>query len=171
MPSDAEQQQFADQLAQQLRGLDLPEPVSWWPLAIGWWVVIVLGLCLIAFLVFKLIKWQRKNRYRKFAQTEISKVYKDWQQTQNSLQYLHSSNAILKRVTRKFETGADSSSLGKSGNAWAETLQRYANKPLSDNTISALSTECYKAEPNVDINHVHQQIKAWLNHHRSPKNA
>ena len=30
----------ADSLAQ-LRDIQLPEPISWWPLAPGWWVLII----------------------------------------------------------------------------------------------------------------------------------
>ena len=41
------------QLLQQLRDVHVPDSVSWWPLAIGWWVIIGL-VALIALLLLAL---------------------------------------------------------------------------------------------------------------------
>ena len=49
---------FADPLAS-LRDWHLPEPVSWWPPAVGWWLVA--GLVLILFAV-GLGRWRRYRR-------------------------------------------------------------------------------------------------------------
>jgi hypothetical protein len=43
---------------QELRDIHLPPPVSWWPLAPGWWMVI--GLVLVMIVV--LLLWYRKRR-------------------------------------------------------------------------------------------------------------
>lgn len=166
MPTDTDQQQFAEQLAQQLRGLQLPEPVSWWPLAIGWWIVIAISLLVCSIVVFRLVKKYRQNRYRKLALGELQNSYSNWQQHQDPHQYLHSSNAILKRVIREIEPNTNTPSTSKSGEDWSILLQQYATTPISKNTLNALSIECYTAKPDVDINHVHQQIKTWLSKHR-----
>ena len=31
----------------QLRDIHLPEPISWWPLAPGWWLLIIIALALM----------------------------------------------------------------------------------------------------------------------------
>jgi hypothetical protein len=43
---------------QELRDIHLPPPVSWWPLAPGWWIVI--GWVFVTIVV--LLLWQRKRR-------------------------------------------------------------------------------------------------------------
>lgn len=171
MPTEADQQQFAEQLAQQLKGIDLPDAVSWWPLAIGWWFVIALSLITISIVSYKLLKKIKQNKYRKTANFELQDAFKSWQQSDDALTYLQSSNAILKRVIREIEQNSNVTSLSKSGNDWSALLQQYAKQPLSDETLSALSSECYQAKPNVDVAQVHGQIKAWLSSHQGLKNA
>lgn len=171
MPTDADQQQFAEQLAQQLKGLDLPEAVSWWPLAIGWWFVIALSLISISFVAFKLLKKIQQNKYRRTAATELESAFKVWRQNDDALPYLHSSNAILKRVIREIEQNPNTQNASKSGTDWSELLQFYAKHPLSDETLSALTSQCYQANPDVDVAAVHAQIKAWLTNHRRLQDA
>lgn len=56
---------------QQLVGLVLPEQVSWWPLAIGWYFIIVLIVLLIALLIYKKRKLYIKNSYRRNALQQL----------------------------------------------------------------------------------------------------
>ncbi len=171
MPTDTDQEQFAEQLAQQLKGIDLPGSVSWWPLAIGWWIIIAFSLVTISIVVFKLLKKIQQNKYRKTASAELQDAFKHWQQSDDTLTYLQSSNAILKRVIRKIEQNPNTLSVSKTGNAWSELLQHYASHPIPDKTLSALSFECYQAKPNVDVAQVHGQLKTWLSSHRRLQNA
>lgn len=49
-------------LLEQLKDIDGLDPISWWPLAIGWWAVITLVsilLCLIIWFVIKRIRFRR----------------------------------------------------------------------------------------------------------------
>ena len=57
-----------------LRDLHLPEPIGWWPLAPGWWVVI--GLLAVA-LVYLAWRWYRAwvfNAPRRFALRELARI-------------------------------------------------------------------------------------------------
>lgn len=45
-----------------LRDIHLPEPISWWPLAWGWWLALVLLLLLI----FAVMLWWQKRQQRAF---------------------------------------------------------------------------------------------------------
>ena len=59
---------------QQLSGLILPESISWWPLAPGWYVVIfLLCISLLLVLVTKRKKYI-KNRYRRDALIQLQKI-------------------------------------------------------------------------------------------------
>ncbi|MEC9196643.1 MAG: DUF4381 domain-containing protein [Pseudomonadota bacterium] len=55
---------------EQLRDIRLPAPVSWWPLAPGWWALIALSLILMAAAIAWNIQRRRTRRYaalREFA--------------------------------------------------------------------------------------------------------
>jgi len=85
---------IAKQLAEQLRDVQLPESVGWWPLAAGWWVVLFLILVAIIVLSVAQIKRWRSNRYRKDAQSQLDDAHALWQKARN----------ICKRQT-KFSKG------------------------------------------------------------------
>jgi hypothetical protein len=57
-----------------LRDLHLPEPIGWWPLAPGWWLVLAL---LVATLVYLAWRWYRAwkfNAPRRFALRELMRI-------------------------------------------------------------------------------------------------
>ncbi len=54
-----------------LRGWHLPEPVSWWPPAVGWWVLGLLGILLTAILIRWLLVRYRARAAARAAQREL----------------------------------------------------------------------------------------------------
>ncbi|MDE0747891.1 MAG: DUF4381 domain-containing protein [Porticoccaceae bacterium] len=60
-----------DPLAQ-LRDIHLPEPILWWPLAPGWWVLIILCLGTFTWLAIKAVQRYQANLYRRQAQQKLS---------------------------------------------------------------------------------------------------
>ncbi|MFQ3257088.1 MAG: hypothetical protein ACI9W7_001560, partial [Porticoccaceae bacterium] len=63
----------ADPLAQ-LRDIQLPEAISWWPLAPGWWILIMFAASFLGWAVFRLLKHHRSNLYRRQAIKKISRI-------------------------------------------------------------------------------------------------
>ena len=63
----------ADPLAQ-LRDIQLPEPISWWPLALGWWVLIVLAAGILGWAALLLIRRYRANLYRRQAIHKLAQI-------------------------------------------------------------------------------------------------
>lgn len=162
MPTD-----LSNQLEQQLRGIQMPEAISWWPLAIGWWLVIALTLFAISFLLFRLYTIKKKNRYRKVATNELKNSLVKWQLNQDTQTYLHNANDILKRIAQRFDT----TSVNKSGSEWVNILNRFSKHPLSEEVSQALSEDCYKAESSIDVPLLHQQLQRWLATHRMDSHA
>jgi len=152
-------------LEQQLRDVHLPEPISWWPLAYGWWLLMVLCLLAIAASVVLLIKTKRRNRYRKDALLELKKCYSLWQKNQNTVLYLQSVNAVLKRSIQHSD-GA-SYMLRLSGADWVTGLNKLVVKPLSEHTQEALSVHCYQESPETDVDDVQANALEWVKSHKA----
>ena len=51
----------------QLRDLHLPDAPASWPPAPGWWVLMALGLALIAAGLYLYLRWRKTNAYRRAA--------------------------------------------------------------------------------------------------------
>lgn len=99
---------------EQLKDIHLPEPVSWWPPAPGWWILALLCLGLIVITVRWLI---RRHRYRAAIREalagleQINARDKDWPQQLNSL---------LKRLTLSYFPRVQSAALHQQ--QWLEFL-------------------------------------------------
>ena len=158
-------EQLSAVLKQQLRDVHLPEDVSWWPLAYGWWVSIVLSLLGVTALVYYLLRKRKQNAYRYSAIKELDTAYIQWQQNNDIAAYLQSANAILKRTVLHFTNKHDAAS--ESGPTWLETLARSAQNKLSVELKDALASQIYRAKPLANINLVHQELCNWLTTHQT----
>jgi hypothetical protein len=63
----------SDPLAQ-LRDIHLPETISWWPLAPGWWVLIILLGLVTGWIIFKAVQRKRANLYRRQALAKLLEI-------------------------------------------------------------------------------------------------
>ncbi len=109
------------QLLEQLRDIHLPDGVSWWPLAIGWWIVIAIIITVIVLLIAKTIVSKRRQRFARYALIELDQIKRnadnDWlMQTHHimrraSLCYFPKSQvAVMENrhwVTLLYQTGSD----------------------------------------------------------------
>ena len=153
-------------LEQQLRDVHTPDAISWWPLAIGWWVLIALIVGLSVFSLIKFFKNRRINAYRKLASQELNRQFLVWQGKQNASDYLQAANTILKRAYLH----AGNESAGLSGAAWVSLLNTHSSVELSSETADALTGQLYQKSPTVDINRVHNEINSWLRNHSAQPN-
>lgn len=153
-----------------LRGIHDPAAVGWWPLAVGWWILLIVGFLLITFLLMKWLRHRRDNHYRTVAEKSLQRDFEQWQESTDTRQYLQSANALLKRSLLHVNNTDDVAS--STGSDWGELLNQHAKKTLPDSAITALTQECYQAQPQTDVEALHQQLLSWLKSHvRKPKQA
>ena len=67
----------------ELRDIHLPATISWWPPAIGWWLLSVIFAAILAFFLNRLIKNYRRNLYRRQALMALKTLEEDQAQNQN----------------------------------------------------------------------------------------
>lgn len=103
----------------QLHDIHLPSGVSWWPLAIGWWILI--GLVFLgALAAYLLYRRKQANRWRRMALHELDSMRSDpTQPNQNRLSEL---SVLLRRVAISRFPRTDVASLH--GDSWLAFLDR-----------------------------------------------
>lgn len=163
------QDQLKEILQQQLRDVDMPQEISWWPLALGWWILIALATIVAISALIYLLKKRKRNRYRKAALAELQAIYSNWQNDQQSAIYLQSANAILKRCLLHLSN--DAASATRTGEAWIAVLNSYTKQRLSPQAETAIGIACYQADPQVDIGHIQLQVSRWIKSHHHKPNA
>jgi len=162
--------QLQEQLQQQLRDLQMPADVSWWPLAFGWWIVIAVALIGLTTLLLKLRQKHRQNQYRKFATRELAHTFVVWQEDQNTASYLQSANSILKRCIVYLESTTSTTSRSSSsltGQRWLKVLNEFNKTPLSTDCQHALGQLAYTAKPGCDVALINDELLAWLKLHQA----
>lgn len=149
-----------------LRDIQLPPEPSWWPPAIGWWL---LALLLIAGLVVFAVRWHhyRAERVRRLALAELDALGERCASTPQRLPAELST--WLRRVA--LSVGARRELAGLTGQAWLAALERlspqsrltrefrrllvegpYAGKaPASEEELEALLAACREWTANLEL--------------------
>lgn len=155
-------------LQEQLRGIHIPEPVSWWPPAPGWWILFILALLLTGLSIWFVVRHQRNNRYRKQALGELQTIHAQWVSEPDSSLYVQSANAVIKRAMLAGSNEVHKASL--TGQKWIDELNQWATQnPISEQSALALLEAGYRVKPEIDVNELHQQLILWLRSHKKPK--
>lgn len=151
----------------QLADIHLPETVSWWPLAPGWWLLIAL-LALGALGLFLWHRRQRQNHYRVIAQQQLAAIYADYQHTQNAAAYLQALSVLLRRTALTAYPQSFNASI--KGQAWLQWLDNVC--PALTDTFSgelgqSLLSSAYQKNPQLDVRGLHQLSAQWITLHRN----
>lgn len=130
----------------QLEDIHLPDPISFWPLAPGWWLLLILLLLLAVAAVYLyqhgVTHWFYKRRLKQQLISELEECYQEWQQHQQSDVLCASLNAQLKRYCRRWEPQA----LSLSGEAWVDWLETRGGEPFSAAHRHALAHGPYQPD-------------------------
>ena len=103
----------------QLRDIHLPDPVSWWPPAPGWWL-----LCLFVLLAvpgWRHWRRRRSTHYRRWlaARAELAAVRQRYQQSSDARSLVRELSIWLRRTAMSFESRRVA---GLTGEAWLRYL-------------------------------------------------
>ncbi len=111
-----------------LRDIHLPDPVSWWPVAPGWGVLLGL-LCLLIFALFLLLRWfiKRHKMPKRVALRKLNKLQRDYQQHHNSQKLIQAISILLRRFFITEYPRAQVASL--TGEAWLQFLDQHLGEP------------------------------------------
>lgn len=153
------QQSPPDPLAQ-LKDIQLPDAVSAWPPAPGWWILAAVILMLAIWVCLIAVKRKKQNRYRQHALHEI-------QQLSNPETTLTDINALLKRVA--LVAYPDQPVAALNGDQWVNFLYRSCPQ-LGGNTFMLLAQGPYQNPSNIsvaDIEALKSHCITWIKKHRA----
>ncbi len=146
-----------------LRDIHLPDAVSWWPPAIGWWILLILGLLLITALVIGIRKLLQP-KMNKSAKAEIEHVLHAYIEQQNDLLLLQQLSAAIRRIGISYLTREEYA--GLLGKAWYQHINQLTPKhPFSESVIELLINAPYQKQPQIDADLLQQliaQVRSWV---------
>ena len=114
-----------------LRDIELPEAISWWPLAPGWWLLlmIIIGLSLLALYCLRKQR-EKKQALLPHALQQLDAIENQFKQHRNTNELLQQVSMLLKQVAVEIEKPKQIARL--SGQDWLLYLdQKMEGQPFS----------------------------------------
>lgn len=143
----------------------MPGPVSWWPPAIGWWLVPV--ALVIIYVAYRLVAGMarplvRKRRLRRQALAELMAIESEYDDSGDAAAAMERVSALLRRVA--VTVSAEPRLAGRAGRSWVEWLRRSGPRGLDDEVLDALSVAPYRRVPAVEVRPVLDTARDWISH-------
>jgi len=130
-----------------LRDIHLPDAVGIWPPAIGWWILLALGLLAI-WAAWLLIKKWRQDTATKGAKILLADIKQ--QAKGDKLQTIRELSVCLRRLTISNEQREQAASLN--GLQWLQYLDGFVEgKPFSDGVGRCLADAPYQQKLTIDV--------------------
>lgn len=147
-----------------LRDIHLPPEISWWPLAWGWWLLIVLAVLGLAALI-----WWWLNRSsntqginlsaQASALQELDRI--EQQYSNDPLGLVRELSVLLRRIA--ISLYGRRSVAGLTGITWLQFLDKQGGSPVFSQRFQQALTELpYRAQGSVDVQALVQEVRQWL---------
>jgi hypothetical protein len=160
----------------QLRDIHLPEPVSSWPMAPGWWLLIIVGCLLTGWLIVVLYRRHSATLYRRQALAQLKRLehvehlehLEQKPLTGNSQQQLRALFELLKQTANSAYPDRHPGSY--SIDAFIRFLQYSCDQPVFDALALDLekalySNSAFEAPMESQSNQLFVDAKIWIKHH------
>ena len=144
----------------ELRDIHLPDAVSWWPPAPGWWLLALLIL-IMAFMMPAMIKRLKSKPLNKLALSEFRKIELSFQAHQNKTQLAQDISVLLRRICLSYKPGREAASL--TGQQWIEYLNAMTENPcFSDQLAEVLFNAPYQKQTEFNSHDLISSCKTWI---------
>jgi hypothetical protein len=124
----------------ELRDIHLPDDPSIWPLAFGWWLLIIIVSILIYVLVKKWQQLRKQKQLIDLMQIELNNINENFKTHTNKRQLASEISELLKRFVRHILK--DNSATSLTGTEWVE----YLNKQTGSSHFSQFESELTQAQ-------------------------
>jgi hypothetical protein len=105
-----------------LRDLHLPPPVGWWPLAPGWWLLLVLALVGLGWLIRRAWRQRQFLAPRRHAVRALAAIEADYLQHQDPVIFARQASELLRRAMLAYAPRHEVA--GLTGERWLAWLDR-----------------------------------------------
>ncbi|MCK4710514.1 MAG: DUF4381 domain-containing protein [Gammaproteobacteria bacterium] len=155
-----------------LKDIHLPDAVSWWPLASGYWIIIAfIIICII--LYFAITNYKNKYKIKKIALAEFYRLKKEYTATLNKKQLVTSLSELIRRAAISTYPRSDCASLtGKNWLNWLDKQIKKSSPNFSNGPGYLLTDFVYsKQEHSDDINQLLNLSYQWIKQLPAVKNT
>lgn len=150
----------------QLRDIHLPDPVGWWPLAPGWYVLMIVLLLILMFISYRIYQ-RHVNGLAKNKALELLKIYKDQYDKDRNAQIASARiSELLRRVALVYYPRAQVASIH--GDDWIEFLNT-TSKNIDFRPVKAMLLDSpFKTAETVHLKPLFSRADQWIKQRGTP---
>ncbi len=155
------------ELLAQLADIHLPPPVSYWPPAIGWWILGLLVLVALVLLIRKFVNYRRQQKICHYAQAELNRCYNRYSRAEtdtgdnSKLAYVNRFNAVIRRVALVHYPQANVASLD--GACWLDFIREKGESSLmTEEMAAALQYGRFQTKCDIDVDAMQSFGQQWI---------
>lgn len=150
-----------------LRDIHLPAAIHWWPLALGWWLVIgvvLLGVALAVYFTYQALKPSLKKQ----ASKKLDSIELSYRENEDGVHCVSELSVFLRRVVLSQEGALKENSTkyaGLTGKAWLRCLDKSLKQPeFSQGVGQILLKGPYQSQvEKEDVSQLIQLCRKWVN--------
>ena len=144
----------------ELRDIHLPDPVSWWPLAPGWYMLLILIIILIILAVYLINRWRHPS-IKKMALIELTQIETDFVHHNNTHTLCSDISILLRRVAISYGTRNKEAAI--TGEAWLKHLNNLCGQTIFTPELSNFLLQApYQLRPQVAVDQFIAASRQWI---------
>ena len=132
-----------------IRDLHLPEAIGWWPLAPGWWVVVVLALAALGWALRRYLQARARGAVRRQALKRLEGLLTDYERERDPAVFGAEASQLLRRTMLAYAPRSEVA--GLTGEAWLAWLDRDLSHPQFVSGPGRQLLELPYRRPDVDV--------------------
>lgn len=147
---------------QELRDVHLPDPISLWPPAPGWWMIfgaVVAGVIVSLWI----LTYRRRTRARRLAMTELGAIKQHYDTHRDDRWLVQRLSAIVRRHAMAIFPRTEVA--GLVGTSWLQFLDRTGRtNQFTDGVGHVLSSGPYRPQAAVSAAELVPLVEHWIQH-------
>lgn len=145
-----------------LRDIHLPDTISWWPPAPGWWLLALL-VVLVALIIPRVIKYIKRKSLNKLALLELTNIEQTFNTHKNNDQLVQDISVLLRRICLSYKPRQQVASL--TGKDWIDYLNTMTeNNYFSEQLGQTLLNAPYQKHAHFNADELITSCKNWIEH-------
>lgn len=149
-----------EQNTDSLRDIHLPDAITWWPPAIGWWILLILIIAAFIFIP-KLYRRMTYAPLNKVANITFQNIVAEYKENNNDSTFVIETSQFLRQIAMTYYDRKEVAQL--TGDKWIQALNNLIEQDyFSDDIIQTLVNAPYQKNINIDTEQLINAVQSWL---------
>ena len=149
-----------EQNTDSLRDIHLPDAISWWPPAIGWWILLALVIAAFIFIP-KLYRRMTYTPINKIASITFQNIIAEYEENNNDSTFIIETSKFLRQTAMSYCGRKEIAQL--TGDKWVQALNNVTEQDyFNDDIKQTLLNAPYQKNINIDAEQLIKAVQNWL---------